>query len=73
MFPGYQEPVEKNGLTLIEDPPLDVVTEKFNFCKSRNAFSMKIRNDLSRKMHSSKKPLPFTNKTSNIYRLKKGE
>lgn len=72
MFPGYQEPVVKNGLTLIEDRPLDVVTEKFNFCESRNAFSMKIRKDL-RKVRSLKKTLPFTNKTSNIYRLEKGD
>lgn len=72
MFPGYQGPVVKNGLTLIEDRPLDVVTEKFNFCESRNAFSMKIRKDL-RKVRSSEKPLPFTNKTLNIYRLEKGE
>ena len=72
MFPGYQGPVVKNGLTLIVDRPLDVVTEKFNFCESRNAFSMKIRKDL-RKVRSSEKPLPFTNKTSNVYRLEKGE
>ena len=56
----------------IFDVDLVDLVKNIKFCKVRNDFQMKLREDLM-KVRSSKKTMTFADKTSNMYRLEKEE